>query len=226
MQTSMNVHLLLFPCKHRGFLLVMVSGLVFLWFCGNLSAMSSSSHPPEQNRFDEAAATARIRAVAESAKVTFPFQNPIIKIFKHQRRLELWASNKLVKAYRVGLGADPELDKVRQGDHRTPEGEFYVCTRNDISHYHLFLGVSYPNTEDAERGLRDKLITKAEYNQILSAMRRQERPPWNTGLGGLVGIHGSGSSSDWTWGCIALEDSDIEELWVACPLKTPISIVK
>ncbi|MBX7222685.1 MAG: L,D-transpeptidase family protein, partial [Blastocatellia bacterium] len=188
---------------------------------GSVSPMQAERPP---NRYDAAAAETRIKAAATAAGVPYPFENPEIRIFKKPRRLELWASGKMVKKYRVGLGADPELDKIRQGDHRTPVGEFYVCTRNDRSNYHLFLGVSYPNTEDAERGLRDKLITKSEYSLILSAMKRKERPPWETGLGGMVGIHGYGSASDWTWGCVALENFEIEELFVSCPLKTPIFI--
>lgn len=169
-------------------------------------------------------AEVRLKEAAEKAGVVWPLQSPHIKIFKKDRRLELWAEGKRVQTYPVALGADPELDKVRQGDHRTPEGDFYVCTRNDLSKFHLFLGLSYPNEEDAERGLRDKLITQGEYRRILSANQAKVRPPWDTGLGGEVGIHGGGTGQDWTWGCIALENDCIEELWLACPMKTPISI--
>jgi L,D-peptidoglycan transpeptidase YkuD (ErfK/YbiS/YcfS/YnhG family) len=169
-------------------------------------------------------AETRLKDAAQKAGVAWPLQSTRLKVFKKARRLELWAEDKLVQSYTVALGADPELDKFRQGDHRTPEGEFYVCTRNDLSKFHLFLGLSYPNEEDAERGLREKLITKSEYQQILSANRTKSRPPWNTGLGGEVGIHGGGTGQDWTWGCVALENADIEELWIACAMKTPVTI--
>ena len=144
----------------------------------------------------------------------------------HLCRLELWASGKPLKAYAVGLGLAPEGDKVREGDFKTPEGRLYVCTRNEVSKYHLFLGLSYPGPDDAARGLRDGLITKAQHSAILDAHRRRARPPWDTPLGGIVGIHGHGAASDWTWGCVALEDPAIEELWVACPLGTPVLIEK
>jgi murein L,D-transpeptidase YafK len=113
---------------------------------------------------------------------------------------------------------------VREGDHRTPEGRYYVCTRNDRSRFHLFLGVSYPSKQDAERGLTTGLIGKNVFAQIVAANSRGTRPPWNTPLGGEVGVHGGGTGSDWTWGCIALENADIEELWASCPLGTPITI--
>ncbi len=69
-----------------------------------------------------------------------------------------------MRTYRVGLGFSPVADKQREGDGATPEGEFYVFVKNDKSAYYLSLGVSYPNVEDAERGLRDGLITKAQYD--------------------------------------------------------------
>jgi hypothetical protein len=188
---------------------------------------SAKNEPPTvktQRVEPSGSAETRLKEAARKAGVAWPLQSPRVKIFKKDRRLELWAEGKRVQTYTVALGADPDLDKVRQGDHRTPEGEFYVCTRNDLSKFHLFLGLSYPNEEDAERGLRDKLISKGEYQRILSAMHSRVRPPWNTGLGGEVGIHGGGVGQDWTWGCIALENDCIEELWLACPMKTPVTI--
>lgn len=188
-----------------------------------LAAVTASANPsPARLR----AAEVRVRTLAASASVPFPLQRVELKVFKVAHRLELWASGKLLQAYPIGLGAEPELDKAREGDHRTPEGRLYVCTRNEISKFHLFLGLSYPQPGDAERGLREKLITKAQHDAILDAHRRRARPPWDTGLGGTVGIHGHGAGSDWTWGCVALEDEAIEELWVACPMGTPVVIGK
>jgi lipoprotein-anchoring transpeptidase ErfK/SrfK len=65
---------------------------------------------------------------------------------------------------------------------------------------------------------------RALNDAIREAQRRGQRPPWDTPLGGTVGIHGNGAGSDWTWGCVALEDGDIEELWEVCPLGTPVVI--
>jgi hypothetical protein len=66
-----------------------------------------------------------------------------------------------------------------------------------------------PNAEDAERGLRDGLISRAVHDAIVKASKRKATPPQNTPLGGDIYIHGNGASSDWTWGCVALENEDI-----------------
>lgn len=166
----------------------------------------------------------RVEAAARAVGLAFPLVQPELHVFKAERRLELWASGRKVKAYRVGLGLAPEGDKVREGDFKTPEGRFYVCTRNHVSKFHRFLGISYPGPKAAARGLRDGLISSVQAKAIRSAATRQQRPPWDTPLGGTVGIHGHGAGSDWTWGCVALENGDIEELWEACPLGTPVVI--
>jgi murein L,D-transpeptidase YafK len=136
----------------------------------------------------------------------------------------LYSGNNLLRTYTVGLGFSPAGDKERQGDGRTPEGDFYVCSKNDRSRYYLSLGLSYPNEEDAERGLGAGLISRAERDRIISALRRRGVPPWNTGLGGEIFIHGHGSSSDWTLGCVALENEEMRELFFAVPKGTPVRI--
>jgi hypothetical protein len=172
----------------------------------------------------ETQAKQRMTSLATAAGVAFPLASPEIRIFKADHRLELWAAGKRLKSYPVGLGHRGLADKRRQGDHLTPEGRYYLCIRNAQSAFHLFLGVSYPGEAAAERGLKSGLITKTQRDRILATLKHKGCPPWNTGLGGTVGIHGGGSGADWTWGCIALEDLGIEELWVACPLGTPIII--
>lgn len=156
--------------------------------------------------------------------LTLPLTNPRIVVSKTQRRLMLYSNNKLVRVYRVGLGRSPVDDKIKEGDRRTPEGEFYIFTKNDKSAFYLSLGLSYPNAEDAERGLRDGLINRPQYNQIIAAIRRKVAPPQKTALGGEIYIHGNGSQSDWTLGCVALDDKDILELFDAVPVKTPVLI--
>ncbi|HVF51812.1 MAG TPA: L,D-transpeptidase [Pyrinomonadaceae bacterium] len=161
---------------------------------------------------------------AERAPLKLPLVRPKIVVSKSGRRLMLYADGRLLRTYRAGLGLSPVEDKVRQGDRRTPEGEFYIFTKNNRSAFYLSLGLSYPNVEDAERGLRDGLITRAQYRSILRAQERRIAPPQNTALGGDIYIHGNGASSDWTWGCVALEDSDIKELFDAVPVGTTVVI--
>jgi murein L,D-transpeptidase YafK len=115
-------------------------------------------------------------------------------------------------------------DKVRQGDRRTPEGDFYIFTKNDKSAFYLSLGISYPNAAHAERGLRDGLINKLEYDTIITALNEKKAPPQNTKLGGDIYLHGNGAGRDWTWGCVALEDSDIRELFNLVAVGTPVTI--
>lgn len=170
------------------------------------------------------AASQRIRASALHAGVPFPLSAVEIRIHKAPHQLELWSSGRLVKQYDVGLGLRGLMDKQRQGDHLTPEGRFFICNRNERSQFHLFLGISYPHEAAAARGLREGLITRSQHDAILRSLRNETCPTWNTRLGGTVGIHGGGSSADWTWGCIALEDSGIEELWVSCPVGSPVFI--
>ena len=152
-------------------------------------------------------------------------QSPSIVVKKAERKLLLYSGDKLVRTYRVGLGLSPVGDKVRQGDRRTPEGDFYIFTKNDKSAFYLSLGVSYPNAVHAERGLRDGLITKAQYDTIMEALKAKKTPPQNTPLGGDIYIHGNGAGSDWTWGCVALEDGDVRELFDAIPVGTPVKIL-
>ncbi len=164
------------------------------------------------------------RAFDVNEDLVLPLKDPRIVVYKGERRLELYSDGKVVRTYRIGLGLNPVADKVREGDRATPEGDFYIFVKNPKSAYYLSLGVSYPNLEDADRGLRDRLITKAQYNRIANAIKRRVGPPQYTPLGGLIYIHGNGSQSDWTWGCVALEDEHMKELYDAVEVGTPITI--
>jgi murein L,D-transpeptidase YafK len=159
-----------------------------------------------------------------SKPLRLPLSRPEIVVEKSARRLSLYAGGEVVRVYRVGLGTAPVGDKERAGDRRTPEGSFYVCVKNPQSAFYLSLGLSYPNAEDAERGLRAGLITRAQYRRIVRAISGNQTPPWDTALGGTIFIHGNGSQSDWTWGCVALDDRDMKELFDSVPTGTPVRI--
>jgi murein L,D-transpeptidase YafK len=116
-------------------------------------------------------------------------------------------------------------DKKREGDGSTPEGDFYVFVKNPRSAYYLSLGISYPNIEDADRGLRHHLISKVQHRKIVDAIRSRKAPPQYTALGGLIYIHGNGSQSDWTLGCVALENEHMKELYDAVEVGTPVKIL-
>ena len=166
----------------------------------------------------------RVPGTEDSQPLKSPLREPKIVVKKSQRQLLLFSGNRLIRTYRIGLGLSPVGDKVRAGDRRTPEGDFYIFTKNDKSAFYLSLGVSYPNAAHAERGLRDGLISRAQYEAITRALKARQTPPQNTRLGGDIYIHGNGARSDWTWGCVALENEDVHELFGAVGVGTPVTI--
>jgi murein L,D-transpeptidase YafK len=147
-----------------------------------------------------------------------------IEVFKSKRELQFFDAKRLIKTYRIALGTNPKPPKEREGDKATPEGSYYICHKNPKSQFYLSLGISYPGPRDAERGLKAGLVSDREHKAIVEAHRKRTTPPWNSRLGGEIFVHGRGSNSDWTLGCIALDDSDIEELYRLVPVGTPITI--
>ena len=147
-----------------------------------------------------------------------------VLVSKSQRRLFLYRGDTQLRSFPIVLGSQPTLDKQREGDGRTPVGAFYVCEKNAKSRYYLFIGISYPNREDADRGLRDNLITPADHETILRALAQRKSPPWYTRLGGEIGLHGGGTAWDWTEGCIALDNADIRDLYASIRVGAIVTI--
>lgn len=163
-------------------------------------------------------------AFASGARAATTIADARIEVFKAERELRVYSGEVLRKTYRIGLGSNPVPPKRRQGDRATPEGRYFISHKNPRSQFYLSLGVSYPNADDAERGLREKRITKAQRDRIVGAIAARRPPPSNTALGGDIFVHGNGSASDWTWGCIALDDADMKELYDSIEAGTPITI--
>ena len=136
-----------------------------------------------------------------------PLANHIV-VSKSNRVLALMNGAETLKRYRVHLGFAPEGHKQRSGDGRTPEGRYYIDRRNPRSDFYLSLGVSYPNALDLAR-----------------ARAMGVRP------GGDIFIHGGPRRAadrrkpDWTAGCIAVTDAEIEEIWSMVPTGIPITIL-
>lgn len=134
-----------------------------------------------------------------------------IIITKSSHSMTLMANGHVLKVYRVALGRGPAGPKERQGDHKTPEGQYLIDRKNAHSRFHLALHVSYPNPADLDRA------------------RKAGVDP-----GGLIEIHGLppqfawlGSLQhkvDWTDGCIAVTDAEIDEVWRLVPIGTPVEI--
>ena len=197
--------------------------------CGARAVEVPRAAPLMPGRPTTAAATQSVMLTDEEEALNrrplkLPLAEPRIVVEKKARRLRLYAGGELVRVRRVVLGFAPEGDKEKQGDGRTPEGDFYVCMKNERSKFYLSLGLSYPNAEDAGRGLGAGLITRAQHRTIVNAVRSGRCPPWNTTLGGEIFIHGGGTASDWTWGCVALENEEVKELFDSVPAGTPVRI--
>lgn len=136
-----------------------------------------------------------------------------VVVTKHARRMTLCRNAVAVRSDCVALGLSPVLDKEREGDRRTPEGIFYIPRLIPNSMYYRAFLISYPDIGDAQRGLAAGLITQSEHDAIVAAQNARREPPQNTALGGLVEIHGNGAGPDWTWGCVASENTVIDALW-------------
>jgi murein L,D-transpeptidase YafK len=178
-----------------------------------------------------------LRSLARRLKIALPLAKGRIVVLKSQRRLDLYSGDVLLKSYRVSLGSNPVGRKKQQGDGRTPEGQFYICTRNNkTSLFHIFLGLSYPALPDAKRAVENKAISPREFQAIRQRLASRGAPLWGTRLGGWVGIHGgtdgafahrtmkSRKSRDWTAGCVAITNREIDELYVATQIGTPVLI--
>ncbi|MCV2867388.1 L,D-transpeptidase family protein [Defluviimonas sp. WL0002] len=129
-----------------------------------------------------------------------------ILVLKEKRTMYLLNGERPLKKYAVALGGNPVGDKKVEGDMKTPEGAYHVDRRNPNSAYHLSLGISYPNEQD------------------LVEAKALGKPP-----GGDIFIHGRagknrGTNPDWTAGCIALTDDEIEEVYSMVRTGTPIYI--
>jgi murein L,D-transpeptidase YafK len=137
----------------------------------------------------------------------------VLRIFKSERKMTLEVGGETVRTFKVGLGGRPVGDKRKRGDMKTPEGELYIAWKNPASAFHRFLGLSYPMPPHAERALERGLIDRRMLERIERASKRRVAPPQDTALGGAVGIHGGGAGSDWTLGCVAVSDEEIEWLY-------------
>ncbi len=148
-----------------------------------------------------------------------------IVIRKSERRLDLLDGDAVKGTYSIALGNAPDGAKKAEGDGRTPEGEYYVFAKNSQSKFHLSLALSYPSVQDAEQSLAEEWITHAEFETINDAAAAGKRPPQYTAAGGEIYIHGGGSNDDWTQGCVAVGNQEMEAIFAAAYIGTVVTIL-
>jgi murein L,D-transpeptidase YafK len=146
-----------------------------------------------------------------------------IEVYKSERRLRIHDGRKTIATFPVASGRGGRGDKQRRGDQRTPVGTYHVIEFNELSRFHLFMQLDYPNVKDAFLAVRRSLIEMPLFERIASAHAAGRVPPQDTPLGGQIGLHGLGDDEnaekldlhrrmDWTEGCVALTNREIVEL--------------
>jgi lipoprotein-anchoring transpeptidase ErfK/SrfK len=134
-----------------------------------------------------------------------------VVILKENHRVDLYDDGRVIRSYPADMGYRSVNDKARSGDAATPEGRYRVTEKKPGSTYYKALALNYPNDED-----------RAEFDRL----RRAGRIPRGTSLGGLIEIHGEGGrGKDWTKGCVALANQDMDDLFRRIGVGTPVTIV-
>jgi murein L,D-transpeptidase YafK len=123
-----------------------------------------------------------------------------ILILKSAHLLNLMSGDRVLRTYKVALGRNPVGPKTRRGDHRTPEGEYLIDSKKANSRFYRALHVSYPNQTDREQARRNGYDPGGDV----------EIHGIENGLGWIGKLH---KTIDWTYGCIAVTDPEIEEIW-------------
>ena len=152
--------------------------------------------------------------LSDSVTVPLPFGSvpaDSIVVEKSQHRLSLYHRGLLLRSYLVALGQQPKGDKVHKGDNRTPEGIFRIQARNPQSRYHRALKISYP---DAAHIARARALGVQPGGDIM-IHGLPARQAW---------VGAAHRDFDWTEGCIAVTNKEIEEIWSVVPVGTPIQI--
>ncbi len=189
---------------------------------------SSTAEKPESERNEAGFIVRETLPVEAPSRSPEQAQDVSISIDKSEHTLTLYSGSQAIAVYSVGIGKKSG-PKEKEGDKKTPEGSYYVCTRNEYSKFHLALGLSYPNDEDAQRGYEAGLITKEERDTICRQIAAGQRPNWETALGGEIMIHGQkgdmGGECDWSTGCVTVDNEVIDILWEYCPIGTPVIIM-
>lgn len=176
----------------------------------------------------------RVQAASLDMRDLTTQQDTVVIVEKSVNKMTVFYQGKALKSFTVVSGVNDQGDKQRQGDNRTPEGRFFITEKERLNdHPYLgrkWLGLSYPDPVHAQRGVENNLININQYREIVRANEQKVQPPQNTALGGWIGIHGgredlTKARINWTEGCLALQDADLEELYRLVDYGTPVVIL-
>ncbi len=144
-------------------------------------------------------------------------QSPIteVRVYKLQRTLQLVSGNKIIRSYPIRLGFTPIGHKTQEGDGKTPEGRYILDWRNPNSQFYKSFHISYPNNQDRAQAKARGVSTGGDVMVHGSTTRKMSNIP---------NMMSYLPQKDWTYGCIAIRNIDIDELWKLVDDKTPISI--
>ena len=179
-------------------------------------------------------ATAEASVFTQELQALTRQQKVVVLVEKSASKMTIFYEGAPAKSFVCVSGVNPQGDKQKQGDNRTPEGQFFITEKERLQdHPYLgqkWLGLSYPTPVHAQKGIDNNLISSSEYHAILSANQQKALPPQNTALGGWIGIHGGREDLtkeriNWTEGCLALQDTDLEVLYNMVEYGTPVIIV-
>jgi murein L,D-transpeptidase YafK len=155
-----------------------------------------------------------------------------IYIDTDKRTLQVLQGDRVIATFNeIAIGRFGKTYFKTRGDNKTPLGKFRIGWIGKVSRYHRFLGLTYPDMDAADRALADGRIGEAHWQEIRRAVQAGKTPPQNTPLGGLIGIHGVGSGDhevhreyNWTNGCVALTNAQIDILAGWAKVGTPVEI--
>ncbi len=162
----------------------------------------------------------------EAAGISRELFNPMILIRKRSREMLVLSDDTVVATYPIGLGRATIGIKLNASDQKTPEGQYFICKKDDQNRFYLFLQINYPSPDDAKRGAVQQIIKPGEEARIEQAWQTNSCPPTDTALGGPLGIHGFGAESSWTNdGSISMHNIHIEELFWNIATGTSVAIL-
>lgn len=157
-----------------------------------------------------------------------------LEVYKAQRLLLVKRDHTLQRTFRIASGSGGSGNKLKRGDNKTPIGAYRIVHFKEDSRFHYFMQLNYPNAQDIFAGMQRKQLDPVEYDTMVKQMSRGYLADQRTTLGGAIGIHGLAEEDEdklklhhdenWTQGCVAMTNEEIDELRQYVKIGTPVFI--